>query len=78
MVARRSFVAALLRMTGAGGGEKNIALGGDFDGITYKMSDIDSCEKLYILFGELAKLNYTEEQICGIAYKNFINFFEGI
>lgn len=60
------------------GGEKNIALGGDFDGITYKMSDIDSCEKLYILFGELAKLNYTEEQICGIAYKNFINFFEGI
>lgn len=60
------------------GGEKNISLGGDFDGITYKMSDIDSCEKLDILFGELAKLNYTEEQIRGIAYKNFINFFEGI
>lgn len=56
------------------GGEKNIGLGADFDGIDYKMKDINSCEKMNILFEELAKLNYKDSIIRGISYENFLNF----
>jgi len=58
------------------GGEKNLGLGADFDGIDYKMSDINSCEKMNILFDELAKLNYSDEFIRGISYENFRNFLK--
>lgn len=58
------------------GGEYNIGLGADFDGINDKMNDIDSCEKMNILFDELAKLNYKNEVIRGICYKNFLNFLK--
>ena len=58
------------------GGAKNLALGADFDGVDFKMTDIDSCEKLYILFDELARLNYSQQIIEDISQNNFINFFE--
>ena len=60
------------------GGENTIALGADFDGIGFKMSDIDSCEKLDILFNELARLNYPQSLIDNIAQDNFIRFFESL
>lgn len=60
------------------GGEQTIALGADFDGIEFKMSDINSCEKLYILFDELARLNYPQSLIDNIAQNNFIRFFESL
>lgn len=57
------------------GGEKNIGLGADFDGIEYKMLDIDSCEKMNVLFDELAKLNYSEQLIRGFYCENLMNFY---
>ncbi len=57
-------------------GEFNIGLGADFDGIEYKMKDIDSCEKMNILFNELAKMNYPDQIIRGIYCKNFLNFYK--
>ena len=57
------------------GGEKNIGLGADFDGIDFKMSDINSCEKMNILFDELAKMNYTDKQIRSIYCENLMNFY---
>lgn len=57
------------------GGESNIGLGADFDGIEYKMSDIDSCEKMNILLDELAKLNYPEQVIRGVCCENLMNFY---
>lgn len=58
------------------GGEHSIGLGADFDGIEYKMKDINSCEKMNILFNELAKLNYPEPLIRGIYCENFLNFYK--
>lgn len=58
------------------GGEKNIGIGGDFDGIDIKMKDINSSEKMKVLFEELAKLNYKDEVIRGISHINFTNFFK--
>lgn len=58
------------------GGEKNVCLGADFDGISFYMSDIDSCDKMYILADELAKINYTDLQIRGVLCENLMNFYE--
>ena len=58
------------------GGEKNICLGADFDGIEYHMSDINSCEKMYVLAEELAKMKYTDIQINGILCENLMNFYK--
>ncbi len=58
------------------GGEHSIGLGADFDGIEYKMKDIDSCEKMNILINELAKMNYSEQIIRGIYCENFLNFYK--
>ncbi len=57
------------------GGEKNIALGADFDGIDYKCRDITSYEKMNILFDELAKMNYPDTIIHGIYCENLMNFY---
>ena len=58
------------------GGEKNICLGADFDGIDYRMSDINSCEKMYILADVLAKMKYSDLQINGILCENLMNFYK--
>ena len=58
------------------GGENNIGLGADFDGVEYKMNDIDSCEKMNILLEELAKMNYPDRIIRGIYCENFLNFYK--
>lgn len=60
------------------GGEKNISLGADFDGVSTKVDGIESCDKFYVLFEELAKLNYTDEQIRGISHENFLGFFRDL
>lgn len=58
------------------GGEKNICLGADFDGIEHHMSDINSCEKMYVLADELAKMKYDDLQIRGILCENLMNFYK--
>lgn len=58
------------------GGEKNICLGADFDGIDFRMSDINSCEKMYVLADELAKMKYSDLQIRGILCENLMNFYK--
>lgn len=56
------------------GGEDYIALGTDFDGIDCTPIDIPDCSAIYRLFEKLNKLNYSDEIIEKIAYKNFLRF----
>lgn len=60
------------------GGIKTIALGSDFDGISTKVQGIEECDKFYVLFEELSRLNYKEEQITGIFHDNFLRFFKDL
>lgn len=57
------------------GGEDNIGIGADFDGISSLPKDFTGCESLYKIFDELLRLNYSEELVRKIAYKNFHNVF---
>lgn len=56
------------------GGENHISLGTDFDGIDYTPIDISDCSAVYKLFEKLRKLNYSDEIIEKIAYKNLLRF----
>lgn len=58
------------------GGEKSVCLGADFDGVDYHMTDINSCDKIYVLAEELAKINYTDLQIRGVLCENLMNFYK--
>ncbi len=58
------------------GGEKNVGIGSDFDGIDELPGGIDGAESLYKIFDGLLRMNYTEEQVRGIAYGNFLRLFE--
>jgi len=60
------------------GGENNIGIGADFDGIEYKMKDISDVSKMYILFDEMKKLNYSDEIIDKISHKNFENLLKNV
>lgn len=53
------------------GGENNIGIGADFDGIDSTPSDIKSCADLHVLFDKLLKLNYSEDIINKISHQNF-------
>ncbi|MFN7250089.1 MAG: dipeptidase [Anaerobacillus sp.] len=55
------------------GGEKHICLGSDFDGIAQFVKDLEDASKYQLLINELLKY-YTEEQVAGFAYNNFLNF----
>ncbi len=58
------------------GGENNIGIGADFDGIDYTMKDIYDVSKMDILFNEMKKLNYSDDIIDKISHKNFENIFK--
>ncbi len=55
------------------GGENNIGIGADFDGIDFTPADIKNSADMYILFDNLLKLNYKEDIINKISYINFQN-----
>ena len=56
------------------GGEDVVAIGSDFDGCN-PISELDSLEKLPILYENLLKLNYNEQLVQKILYYNAHNFF---
>lgn len=53
------------------GGEKNIGLGSDFDGIAKKIVHLENASMQQNLVNELLK-NYSEDLVKGFAYENFI------
>ena len=58
------------------GGEKNIGIGTDFDGIEYTMQDITSCDKMYMLVDALISKNIHNNVLNNILYGNFERIFE--
>lgn len=60
------------------GGELNIGLGSDFDGIPVLPSGITSNKDLKLILNELLKLNYSEEQVKNVAFNNFFRVFSEI
>lgn len=57
------------------GGENNLGLGSDFDGIGSTPREIENSSHFARLFDALLSLNYSEELVEKIAYKNFKNLF---
>lgn len=57
------------------GGIDNIGIGTDFDGIDLAPEGINGARDLYRLFNRMAALNYTDEQIEKISYKNMERVF---
>lgn len=57
------------------GGELNVGLGSDFDGIPNLPEKISSNKDMYLIPEALSKLNYTEEQIKNITFNNFYRAF---
>lgn len=57
------------------GGEDSIGLGSDFDGIDSTPRKIENSAHFARLFDALLSLNYSEELVEKIAYKNFKNLF---
>lgn len=55
------------------GGEKLIGLGSDFDGIMYHIQGLEHAGQSQNLINELLK-HYSEEQVHGFAYQNFMNY----
>lgn len=53
------------------GGEDNIGIGADFDGVDALPDGINGVEDMYKVFDELSKRGYTDEQIEKISHKNF-------
>ena len=60
------------------GGEDNIGMGSDFDGVDNNLPEgIKGCEDMYKVFDRLLALNYTDEQIEKISHRNFERIFGG-
>ncbi|MBD8070753.1 dipeptidase [Bacillus sp. PS06] len=55
------------------GGIKQIGLGSDFDGITTKVKGLEDSSTYQNLINELLK-RYTEDEVKGFAYQNFLNY----
>jgi len=53
------------------GGEKNIGLGSDFDGISAKIVNLENASMQQNLLNELLK-KYSEDQVKGFAFENFV------
>ncbi len=60
------------------GGENNIGLGGDFDGIEVTPCDLRGVEEVHRLLDRLLSLNYSEDVVEKIAYRNFYNLLEKV
>lgn len=59
------------------GGVKNIGFGSDFDGIVKKIINLEHAGKYQNLIDELLKY-YSEEEVKGFAYQNFLNHRPGL
>src|SRR5690625_4754180 len=57
------------------GGKNNIGFGSDFDGIDYFVSKLEDASQYQNLIEMLLKY-YTEEEVRGFAYENFLNFIK--
>lgn len=53
------------------GGEDNVGIGADFDGIDSTPDGINGVEDIYKIFDRLLQIGYTENQIEKISHKNF-------
>lgn len=60
------------------GGIENIGMGSDFDGIDELPGGIQGTESLYRIFDRLLTLNYTDDQVEGIAWKNFYRVLDQV
>jgi len=60
------------------GGEDNIGIGADFDGISNTPIDVTDVERISDIFNALLRLNYTEEQIRKIAGLNFLRVLKEV
>ena len=60
------------------GGENNIGMGADLDGISSTPQGIDGVQHLGNIFEELLRANYTEEQVRKIAGLNFMRVMEQV
>ncbi len=58
------------------GGEDNIGIGADFDGIDCLPDGISGVQDIYKLFDRLSQLGYTDEQMEKISHKNFERILE--
>ena len=54
------------------GGVKNIGFGSDFDGISDYVEDLENASQYQNLINELLKF-YSEDEVKGFAYQNFLN-----
>ena len=52
------------------GGENNISIGSDFDGVDYTANDVNSARDIYKIFNILSQKGVSDEIIEKIAYKN--------
>ena len=57
------------------GGENAIGLGSDFDGISTTPKGLENSSHIYKLIDSLLALNYTEDVVEKIAFRNFKNLF---
>lgn len=55
------------------GGEDNIGIGTDLDGIDFTPKEIPDCSRVYKLFDRLLQMNYPHRIIQKISYQNFLN-----
>lgn len=60
------------------GGEWNIGLGSDFDGIEYMPNGCSGAKFMNVIAEELLKNNYSEAVVKGIMYDNFARVFKEI
>lgn len=58
------------------GGEKNIGIGSDFDGIRIMPEGCHSAKFIYDIAENLLRLNYSEKCVSGILFDNFFRIFE--
>ena len=58
------------------GGENSIGLGSDFDGIGVAPEDLENSSHIYRLLEGLLALNYSQETVEKIAFKNFKALFK--
>ena len=58
------------------GGEDNIGIGADFDGVDCLPEGISGVEDMYKIFDRLLARGYTEEQAEKISHRNFERIFE--
>lgn len=54
------------------GGERNVSLGGDWDGISRPPAGINGIQDLYRLADRLLQMNYSEERVNGLFYHNLM------